>query len=318
MRTSWLLLALLTPAILLTSCRPVSLTHVESFGEAANTLAESSDEAFALMNAAGAEQAALALAVFPPADETEAGKRWEALDRALDEGLIPPAGLADRQALLGQLGSYGGSLGALAGADLAAELEEKSAALFEVIITLNERVADLAGQEPALGKSAILGVQQAISTVGGALLEGKRRKSLAELIVATDPVVQQAAKLLSTDLAPDGQLAKATHEMLSNRISMLQFHYNSKASAADWTLEDRAALVDRIRALHTERDQVDDLYASASAAATAMGEAHAALVLATQDKSMSSEEFVGALGNFTKYVSRLNSVRERLSAASSD
>lgn len=315
MRPSWLILL---PLAALTACRPVPLTHVESFGEAANTLSEASVEAFALMNEAGAEQAAQALAIFPPTDETEAGKRWDALDAAIGEGLIPPAGLADRQALLGQLGSYGSTLGALAGADLAADLEEKSAALFEVIITLNERVADLAGQEPVLGKSAILGVQKAISTVGGALLEGKRRKSLGELIVNTDPVVQEAAKLLAHDLAADGQLAKATHEMLSNRIAMLQFYYNSKASSADWSLDDRAALIDRIRELHTERDQVDALYASAAGAATAMGAAHAALVLATQDKSMSSEEFVAALGNFTKYVSRLNSIRERLSAANAD
>ncbi len=310
----------LLPALTLAlgACRPVPLTHVESFGESANTLAESSTVAFSLMNAAGAEQAAQALIVFPPQDETEAGKRWDALDKAVNTGLIPPAGLSERQELLGQLGSYGSALGALAGADLAAELEEKSAALFAIIITLNERVADLAGVSSPLGESAILGVQQAISTVGGALLEGKRRKSLSDLIVKSDPVVQAAATLLAKDLSPDGQLAKATHEMLTNRISMLQFYYNSQASKPDWDLEERAALIDRVRELYTERDQVDDLYASASAAAAAMGAAHTALVAATQDKSMSSTEFVAALGDFTKYVAKLDSIRERLSAANAD
>lgn len=303
--------ALLLPVLLL-GCRKVPLTHVESFGESAATLADSSEVAFALMNAAGADRAAQALVVFPPTNEEEAANRWRALDQSLDTGLIPPAGLTERQELLGKLASYGSALGELAGADLAAELEEKSAALFETIITLNERVADLAGQDPVLGKGAILGVQKTISLVGGALLEGKRRKSLGELIVATDPVVQAAAKLLATDLAKDGVLATATHAQLTNRIRLVQVHYN--VNGKDLSFEQRTELVEQVRALHTGRAAVDDLYENAAAAATAMGAAHTALVAAVNQKSWSSEEFLDALGDFTKFVSRVASVREQLEA----
>jgi len=305
---------MLLPVLLLAGCRPVPLTHVQSFGEAADTLAESSGQAFLVLNAAGSEQAAQALVVLPPQDENEAAKRWDALDKALDEGLIPPTGLTERQALLGELGDYGAALGALAGADLAAELEEKSSKLFDTIITLNQGVADIAGQDPVLTKSAILGVQKAISTAGGALLEGKRRKELVALIVKTDPVVQAAAKLLEKDLSPDAPLAMATHELLTNRIRLIQVAYNT--GSAQMSFEQRTALVEKVRTLHSERAQIDDLYTSASAAATAMGAAHTALLAAATDKSWTSEEFLDQLSTMAKYVSQLKSISESLGLAS--
>lgn len=304
----------LLPVLLLAACRPVPLTHVQSFGEAADTLADSSSKAFLVINSAGSEQAAQALLVTPPTNDAEATALWNALDKALDEGLIPPSGLTERQALLSKLGDYGAALGALAGADLAADLEQKSSRLFDTIITLNQGVADIAGQDPVLTRGAILSVQKAISTVGGALLEGKRRKELVTLIVQTDPVVQAAAKLLAKDLSPDAPLALATHGLLTNRIVLIQAAYN--IGSDKMTYDQRESLIDKVRTLHVERAQIDDLYRSASSAATAMGAAHTALVAAATDKSWTSEEFLSQLSTMTKYVSQLKSINESLGLAS--
>lgn len=294
-------------------CKAVPLTHVESFGTASETLAESSATAFSLLNAAGSEQAAQKLVSFPPENPAEASELWGALEASLDQGLIPPAGLTERQALLCELAAYGAALGAIASADHEAELEEASADLFESLIVLNESMSELSGQESMLGESDILGAQQAIVTAGGALLAPKRRKAIRTLVVATDPVVQKAAALLAEDLKADGPLARATHEVLDNRLRLVQFYYNQ--NGANLSFEERASLVDRVRLLHMELGDVDDLYTNASAAAVALGAAHTALVAAAEEKTLTSDEFVAALGKLTSHVSKLKAIGERLSLA---
>lgn len=309
-------LLLTAPLLALLACHPVPMTEVASFGDAAASVAESSGEAFGLLNAAGGEQAAQVLIVLPPSDPAEAKLAWDNYDQAIDQGIIPPTGLADRQAMLVELSGYAASLSDLATADLKTEVEDASASYLETLLSLNERFADLTGSTPLLSSSTLVGVQQAVSLIGGTVLEAKRRSELRKIVPEADPLVQKASALLAADLKADGALAKGTEQLLTNKIRLLQVYYNTHASQL--SLDERVALVDQVRLLHVQREETAALYTAASGAATALGAAHTALVSALGDRSVTPDRFVTALGSLTRAASKMEEIRARLGGSAED
>lgn len=302
------------PALLalLVGCSRVSLSEVQSFGSAADTLAESGVDAYGLLNDAATAQLVTEVASLPPTTAAEASTTWKRFDTTVTDGLIPAQKLEDRLALLAMLGSYGAALGDLAGADVAGELEEASSEYFGAVVALNQSVADIAAMEPVISKETIKSVGQAVSTVGGLALEARQRKLVIQLVIAADPAVQAAAALVAKDLAPTSDLAITTDQLLANRIALLKGQYFGEASKM--SSADRQAFLEDLVDLTREREQVKALFTAASAAGTQLGAAHAALVASAHDKTLSSTDFIAALSKLNSTVATLaelsNTLRE--------
>ena len=281
-------------------CSRVSLSEVESFGSAADTLAESGLDAYGLLNDAATAQLIVDVASLPPSSPADAAATWKRFDGTVLDGLIPAEKLQDRLALLGVLGSYGSALGGLASADVAGELDTASTAYFSSVVSLNQSVADIAAMEPVISKETIKAVGQAVSTVGGLALEARQRKLVIQLVIAADPAVQAAAALVAKDLDPGADLAVTTDQLLANRIALLKGLYFGES--AKMSMADRQAFLENLADLTRERQQVKDLFTAASAAGAQLGAAHAALVASAKDRSLSSTEFIAALSKLNRTV----------------
>lgn len=298
----------------LPGCARVSLSEVQSFGSAADSLAESGLDAYGLLNEAATAQLITDLSSLPPATPAEAAASWKRFDGVVIDGLVPAEKLESRMALLAMLGNYGSALGSLASADVAGELEEASSAYFSAVVSLNQSVADIAAMDPVISKDTIKGVGQAISTVGGLALEARQRKLVIQLVIDADPAVQAAAALVAKDLDPKADLAVSTDQLLANRIALLKGVYFGEA--AKMSVQDRAAFLEELADLTRERQQVADLFTAASAAGAQLGAAHAALVASAQDKSLSSTEFIAALSKLTGTVATLTELSSALRSSS--
>jgi hypothetical protein len=284
-------------------CATVSLSQVKQFGSASSSLGEHARKAFDLAATASVDRNIYDVAADPnkgPTDSTFQGLFTG--DVGVPGGKEKAERLGLRLHALNALSNYSNALQQLAEANFATDIDTASKDLNGSLVALRSTYQKASGKDLPLTDADIGIVAMAVDAIGKAVVEAKRRAAIKTIIIKCDPAVQTTAKLITSDLGRDSELASFVTQALSNSRGSVQQAYNSERLRPTSTFDSRYAMLLRARQLYDAEMGTPAFFASVSEGATAAAKAHQTLRTAVEANKFSSQEAAKLIGELQNYV----------------
>jgi len=276
-------------------CGRVSLSQINQFGSASSSLGEHARKAFDLAATASVDRKIYDVAADPtkgPTDDTFQGIfNGENAER-----------LALRLRALDAFANYSSALQQLAKADFATDIDTASKDLNGSLVALSATYKKASGKDLPLTDADIGIIATAVDAIGKAVVEAKRRAAIKTIIIKSDPAVQTVAKLITSDLGSNSELASFVKEALSNSRGTIQQAYNIERMRPSSTFDSRYATLLRARQLYDTEIGTPAFFTSVSEGAIAAAKAHQALRTAVEANKFSSQEAAKLIGELENYV----------------
>lgn len=296
-------------------CGTASLSQVKQFGVASSSLGEHTRKAFDLAATASVDRNIYDVAGDPQKGPTD--RTFEGLftgDVGIPGGKEKAERLALRLRVLDQLANYSSALQQLSEADFAKDIDAAAKDLNGSLVGLRETYKKASGKDLPITDADIGIIATAVNAIGKAVVEAKRRAAIKTVIVKADSAVQNATKLIASDLGRDSDLASFVKEALSNSRGSVQQAYNLQRTRANSTFDVRYAMLVRARQLYDAEITTPAFFAAVSEGATAAGKAHQALRTAVEADDFSSPEAAKLIGELEVYVKSVRAFYKSLQA----
>ena len=271
-------------AIAATGCGTVSLSQVKQFGDATSALSDNARKAFDLAGTTSVDRQLYDVA----------GDPAKGVTTSVFEGLFGSdqraQQLALRVNLLDQLGNYASALHDLAAADVGKDIDAASKDLNGSLLGLRDTFKKAAGRDLPISDADIGIVATAVDAIGRGVAEVKKRTAIKTVITRADPAVQEASRLIATDLGADSELAGFVAASIANSRGSIQQAYNLERGRPVSTFETRYAMLTRARQLYEAERAAPAFFGAVSNGAKTIGQAHGALRKAVEGDDFSSAE----------------------------
>jgi uncharacterized coiled-coil protein SlyX len=259
---------------MLSGCASAPTAQVRQFGTASESLTQSVGDSFELIDRAVVDRKLYDLASDPASSPDD--NSFQGVFRRSTTGEATQTDALDvRLAVLDALGRYAGSVGRLATADVAADIEKAAVELNGALLSLRDHYAKLNGGESILGDRDLTMVATVVNSIGQAIAEAQRVRALRSIVEATDPAVQQIAATLAKELGAGSELARLTRMSLDTTVGSLQQAYNREKQASSF--DRRLAALERIQATRQRAETIDSFFATVAESSATLANAHAQL-----------------------------------------
>lgn len=295
--------------VLSSACTKIPLQAVSSFAVATDSLAESSRQAYELVDESRVTREMYDVASDPTQVPTD--KTFAPLVSPQDEATHQALQL--RFALLDSLGSYAGALRVLCETDFASEIDEAATDLNGALVGLRDTYKDASGNAAPLGDTQIQLIATAVATIGKEVVEAQRRKAVRTIIMQVDPAVQLAAELLSRDLGRGSSLAQYVQSNFSNAYGSTRTVYLRQRQSM--TFEERLAALEYLRTMKQAELGSGDFFDSVSQGAAAIGKGHGEMARAVSDDDFNVKGLASTVGEIVKRAKEAKKFYQTLAEA---
>jgi len=284
-----------------TGCGSVSLSQVKQFGLSTSALGDSARKAFDLAGTTSVDRQLYDVA----------GDPAKGVTTGVFEGLFGADERAQQLALrlnvLDQLGNYASALQQLAAADYGKDIDAAAKDLNGSLVGLRNTFQKAAGRNLPISDADIGIVATAVDAIGRGVVEAKRRSAIKTVITRADPAIQEASRLIATDLGASSELAGYVTAAIANSRGSIQQAYNLERGRPVSTFESRYAMLVRARQLYEAERAAPAFFGAVSDGAKTVGQAHAALRKAVEGDDFSSAEAGRLIGELEGYVKSVQS-----------
>jgi hypothetical protein len=290
----------------LTGCGSVSLNQVSQFGAASTELSNNAKKAFNLIDQVTIDRQLYSIAADPnqgPKDSSFNGLFKVATNDPLAKQKAER--LQVRIDALDALSTYSSALKKIIESNTSSDIDDAARDLNTSLIELRDTYESASEQPSQIDDETIGILSTAVNAIGKAIVEEKKRTAIKEIIIKTDPAIQQTANMIARDLGSNTDLAKYTYESIYNTRGSLQTAYNLERKSNNF--EARYALLVKARELNTAENSVTDFFDSVSKGSKAIAKTHSAMKKAVEQDIFSSTEITKHLAELQKQA---KSVRE--------
>lgn len=226
------------------------------------------------------------------------------------EPFIEGADLGIRLQLLQALGNYAQGLGELASADFKKDIDTAAQQLGGAFKRLSDTVAAVDTSSTPISDAEAGAITAIVSAFGNAIAEQKRRDAIKEVVIKFNPVVQDAARILSKgEWSSLGDIAGINYNILYALDVMAYKAEQTKLSNA----QRRQRLADIARR-YSIKQGTKPLFAALVKSAVEVGDAHQTLYDAVSNNQFSSEEFASQIAELSSLVQSLSAFRARFAS----
>jgi len=278
----------------------VPLNHVGAFSQASADLAKQAADAYEYVNETTIEQHISDIAADPnlsPDDDTF-------------EKLIVDSDLAARISLLRGVENYAKALGDLASADFRKEIDAASKDLYGSLGKLQNTYASIKKEPLPLSDKDLAIIATAIDLIGTTIAEKQRRAALKTIVIQTNFSIQNAMKLVSSEIPALKSLVLANLDVIwTDKVKAYQ------KEVMGLSFDQRVAKLRDIRKSYECIDIASRLLDGIVSASRKISDAHAALQEAVKADKFTTEKMVKEIKNLTELAKSIKQFHDKLLTA---
>lgn len=290
----FLLLASLFMAV---GCSSNPKSHIGAFSQAAAQLAEETKRGYQIVNSGTYEGK-----VYDLASDTSLKINDPSQVQSMLAVKLKPE-IDKRVGALDSIQSYAQALSDLSAAEFGRDMDRATRDLNGAMKGLNTNVQKLGGSHTISDKSIQL-VATAVNAIGSTIQEKMRRKAIKEIVIQTNPAVQDLCAILKKEFPAMVQFANAGFQLAYTEIIK---DYEKRKN--QMPLEERVSAIRDIHNRIEASDRLNDYPPKLAQAADHLATAHAALYQAVMDDQFTTNELVSKIGEmaaFGKSIKQFN------------
>jgi predicted regulator of Ras-like GTPase activity (Roadblock/LC7/MglB family) len=283
-------------------CASTPLQEVRDFGKASSSFATDGSKSFKLLTDSLAEGDLWTIAADPTANLTADTFKGSDDERSIKDSA------RKLTAILVNVSEYGQGLQKLAEANFKKDIDDSATKLNNSLEGLRSTFEKDSGSKLKISSTDIQILSAAVEGIGVLVAEAKRKHAIRQIVLKTDPAIQQVSHRLAARFKHDiGPAVETYYSAAEAPLTTMYKEFNTNQSWKTKSYSERLDREEEIGKQEAVKQGIKPLFDQLSKTAQQMGEAHAALAKAVEHDTFTTADLhaqVVALVDYAESVKK--------------